>query len=220
MSGPSPRLSECDGRRSISGRSGLDDGVVFQRPSSPASLCDLGNADGVHVRHIPHPETADLCVYIPRRQGSTRGCHVSSVVQHGVTLHVFPMRTNSTGIGPVPAVFQLVSDPDSSLPDRSIVVSRAMESQTVSTDTVVASGSQHLVTRRHSTRRVRSGSALPTLGPTRVASLIRLFVKKGHSARVASFMVKNLLIHWHRGEEWCNKYTTRILTKWERVTQL
>ena len=65
----------------------------------------------------------------------------------------------------------------------------------------------------HPTRRIRAGSALPALGPTRVASLTKIFVAKGHSKRAAEFMVKSLrpsLInlyesHWAALTRYCQR---------------
>ena len=70
--------------------------------------------------------------------------------------------------------------------------SGAMEPNAMSTDIVMAYTSRHIDSRRHSSGRDRQHSALPALVPTRVASLIRIFQKNGHSKRVSEFMVKNL----------------------------
>ena len=140
------------------------------------------------------------------------------MVERGITLHVPAVRHDTSGIGTVQTVTQCVSDTHSTIPDLSIVVPGTLERNTVSSDTIVASVSRHTDTRRHSVGRIRAGSALPTLGPSRVASLTKIFVAKGHSRRAAGFMVKSLRpssinlyeSHWAAFVRYCQQKSLNV----------
>ena len=140
------------------------------------------------------------------------------MVRQGNALHVPPFRTDTSGTGTIQADLQRVRDSNSPVQDLSIMVPRTVESNTVSSDTVVESRRRHSNTRRHSTGRISAQAELPFLGPTRVAALIRIFISKGHSKRVSEFMVKNLRpssinvyeSHWKTFVNYCRRKNLNV----------